>query len=180
MALIEHLERDGWEEFFRDIFEYALDVLKNDRFRPVGSSVDDVKSWLAAGGVARVRELLDDQMEMLRFSPSRKSAVQDCLARLAREHRDALLHLTSEGIVRSPPLERLDAGDASAKDVQNLFSRLRAGERPFEDWMHAHGHSDEEIEEIYRAIDRWLMQNPESNSESGRPEAASRPPAWNA
>ena len=33
-----------------------------------------------------------------------------------------------------------------------------AGERPFEDWMHAHGRSDEEIAEIYQLIDEWLMQ----------------------
>ena len=38
MALIEHLERDGWEEFFRGSFRYALEVMKHDRFRSVGSS----------------------------------------------------------------------------------------------------------------------------------------------
>ena len=59
MALIENLEHEGWEEFFRDSFRYALEVLKNDRFRPVGSSVDDLKSWLTAGGVARVRTHLN-------------------------------------------------------------------------------------------------------------------------
>ena len=42
MALIEHLERDGWEEFFRGSFRYALDVMKHDRFRSVGSSADDL------------------------------------------------------------------------------------------------------------------------------------------
>ena len=95
MALIEHLERDGWEEFFRDMFRYTLDVLKNDRFRSVGSSVDDLRSWLAAGGVARVRERLDEQMETRGFPPSRKSAVNDCFEQLVRENRDALLHLTA-------------------------------------------------------------------------------------
>ena len=24
--------------------------------------------------------------------------------------------------------------------------------------MHAHGHSDEEIREVYKAVDEWLMQ----------------------
>jgi hypothetical protein len=24
--------------------------------------------------------------------------------------------------------------------------------------MHAHGHSDEEIAEVYRMVDRWLMK----------------------
>lgn len=27
MALIENLEHEGWEKFFRDSFRYALDVL---------------------------------------------------------------------------------------------------------------------------------------------------------
>ena len=41
---------------------------------------------------------------------------------------------------------------------QDLLSRMVAGERPFEDWMHAHGRSDEEIQEVYKAVDEWLMQ----------------------
>ena len=158
MALIEHLEHDGWEEFFRDMFRYTLDVLKNDRFRPVGSSVDDLRSWLAAGGVARVRERLDEQMEIRRFPPARKSAVGDCFEQLVRENRETLLHLTAEGIVPAPRPVRLDACGVSEQDLQDLFGRMLAGERPFEDWMHAHGRSNEEIAELYATIDRWLMR----------------------
>lgn len=55
MALIENLERDNWQEFFRGAFEYTLYILENDRFRSVGSSVDDLRSWLAGGGVSRVK-----------------------------------------------------------------------------------------------------------------------------
>ena len=79
MALIENLEHEGWEKFLRDSFRYALEVLKNDRFRSVGSSVDDLKSWLTAGGVARVSEHLNKQMEMRRFPLSRKSAINDSI-----------------------------------------------------------------------------------------------------
>lgn len=50
MSLIEHLEHDGWEEFFRGSFGYALEVMKHDRFRSVGSSVDDLRIWLAREG----------------------------------------------------------------------------------------------------------------------------------
>ena len=46
----------------------------------------------------------------------------------------------------------------SATDVQDLLGRMLAGERPFEEWMHAHGRSDEETAEIYRLIDQWLMK----------------------
>ncbi len=43
MALIENLEREGWEEFLRNCFQYTLQVLREDRFRSVGSSVDDLR-----------------------------------------------------------------------------------------------------------------------------------------
>jgi len=78
MSLIEHLEDERWEEFFRSTFRFVLEVMKHDRFRSVGSSADDLRSWLARDGIARVRERLNEQMEMLRFSPSR-AAVDEWL-----------------------------------------------------------------------------------------------------
>ncbi len=158
MALIEHLERDGWEEFFRGSFRYALEVMKHDRFRSVGSSVDNLRSWLARGGIARVREHLDRQMEMRRFIPSRRAAVSDCLDQLVRENRRALLDLTADGVIPASGQVRIDACGVSETDVRDLLSRMIAGERPFEDWMHAHGRSDDEIAEIYKLIDEWLMR----------------------
>jgi hypothetical protein len=91
MALIEHLERDGWREFLCNTFEYTLDVLKNDRFRHIGSAADDLRSWLAAGGVARVRAYLNEQMERRQFSTARQTKVNECLEYLVRKHRGQLL-----------------------------------------------------------------------------------------
>lgn len=158
MALIEHLEREGWEEFLRDMFRYALDVLENDRFGSVGSSVDDLRSWLARGGVARVRERLDAQMDARRFPPSRRAAVNDCIEQLVRETRDALFDLTAKGIIPATGQEWFDARGMSETAVRDLFGRMLAGERPFEAWMHEHGRSDEEVAEIYTMIDNWLVQ----------------------
>ena len=158
MSLIEHLEHDGWEEFFRGSFGYALEVMKHDRFRSVGSSVDDLRSWLARGGIARVREHLDRQMDMRRFSPSRRTAVRNCIDQLVRENRRELLDLIADGVIPASGEVRLDACGVSETDFRDLLSRMAAGERPFEEWMHAHGHSDEEIAEIYKLIDEWLMQ----------------------
>ena len=158
MALIEHLERDGWEEFFRSTFRFALEVMKHDRFRSVGSSADDLRSWLARDGIARVRERLNEQMEMRRFSPSRAAAVNECLDRLVQENRLALLDLVADGVIPASGQARIDVCDVSETDVRDLLSRMMAGERPFEDWMHAHGRSDEEIREVYKAVDEWLMQ----------------------
>ena len=53
MALIEHLEDAGWEEFLRNSFRYALEVLKNDRFRPVGSSASINASMICGAALRR-------------------------------------------------------------------------------------------------------------------------------
>lgn len=42
-------------------------------------------------------------------------------------------------------------------DFTDLLRRTLAGERPFEEWIHAHGHSDAEIAEVYGVIDGWLI-----------------------
>ncbi len=158
MALIENLERNDWQEFLRGSFEYALYILKNDRFRSVGSSVDDLRSWLGFGGISRVREALNNQMEMRRFSPARKAAINDFLEQLIRDNRRQLLELIAEGILPPTKQDLLSACGLSGIQLEDLVTRILAGERPFEDWMHAHGHSDEEIAEVYRKIDQWLMQ----------------------
>jgi hypothetical protein len=40
----------------------------------------------------------------------------------------------------------------------DLLNRILAGERPFEDWMRAQGHSDQDIAETYQIVDRWLIE----------------------
>ena len=158
MALIEHLEDDRWDEIFRGVFRYTLEVMKHDRFRSVGSSVDDLRSWLARGAVPRVRERLDMQMEMRRFTPARTAAVRDFLEQLVRENREALVGLTATGVIPAGGQVPMDASAVSETDFRDLLDRMAAGERPFEDWMHVHGRSDKEIAEIYQMIDDWLTQ----------------------
>lgn len=159
MALIENLERSDWQEFFRQMFDYTLDVLKNDRFRSVSSSVDDLRSWLARGGVSRVKEHLDNQMKQLRFPADKQADVLAFVDQLARENRHRLLALTSQGIIPATQQEWLAASGLTNIRFDDLLSRILAGERPFEDWMYAHGRSYEEIVEVYRVIDQWLMQH---------------------
>jgi hypothetical protein len=159
VALIEHLERDDWQEVLRGFFEYALDVLKKDRFRQVGSAVDDLRSWLACGGMSRVKEHLNNQMEMRGFSSIKKTTVNGFLEQLVRENRCQLLDLMAAGIIPPKSQEWLSACGIPEAQFEDLLSRILAGERPFEDWMHAHGRSDEEIAEIYKVIDQWLMQH---------------------
>jgi hypothetical protein len=159
MALIENFERDGWKEFFRNCFQHALEVLQKDRFKLVGSSVDDLKSWLATGGITRVRENLNEQMESRQFSVALRTEINRCLEQLVKENRVALLALMNDGVIPASSQEYLATCGFSELDLQDLLRRLAAGERPFEDWMHAHGRSEKEIVEMYGVIDRWLMQS---------------------
>ena len=99
MALIENLEHDNWRSFLESCFEQAVELLAIDRFRWAGSSIDDLKSWLVAGGINRVKHHLNRQMELRRFSLERKVAVNDALNSLARKHRQKLLTLISDGVI---------------------------------------------------------------------------------
>jgi hypothetical protein len=159
MALIEHLERDDWQGFLRTSFEYTLDVLQHDRFRTVGSAVDDLRSWLAGGGIRRVQERLNHQMAMRRFSEVRQAEVNQFLEQLAREHRRPLLELTTGGVLPSTLQVGLAAQGFSESQLADLLYRILAGERPFEDWMRTHGHSDQDIADTYRLIDQWLVEH---------------------
>jgi hypothetical protein len=158
MALIEHLERDHWREFLRDTFAYTLDVIKNDRFRHVGSAADDLRGWLTAGGIPRVKERLNRQMEMRRFSATRQAEINQFLEQLARENRGLLVELTTGGVLPSTLQDGLAAQGFSKSALVDLLNRILAGEQPFEDWMRAQGHSDQDIAETYQIVDRWLIE----------------------
>jgi len=79
-------------------------------------------------------------------------------AELVRENRHRLLDLMAQDTLVPTKQEWLSACDFTEQQFEDLWSRILAGERPFEEWMHAHGRSDEEIAEVYRVIDEWLMR----------------------
>ncbi len=157
MSLIEYLERDGWRELICNTFEYTLDVLKNDRFRHVGSASDDLRSWLTSGGVARVKSSLNEQMEQRQFTTTRQTEVNQCLEYLVHKHRGRILELIAQGILPATPQEKLACLDLSKSELMDLFTRILAGEHLFEDWMRSNGRSEQEIAEIYQIIDQWLL-----------------------
>ena len=156
MALIENLEHDNWRTFLEGCFEQAIELLSTDRFRWAGSSIDDLKSWLTVGGVSRVKHHLNRQMELRQFSLERKVAVNDALNSLAREHRQKLLSLMSDGVIAFDKSEVLSALSSSEKEFEQCLQAIMAGENPFEDWMRAHDYSDDDIATFYLAIDGWL------------------------
>jgi len=46
-----------------------------------------------------------------------------------------------------------------AEELDSLIARIQVGERPFEDWMYAHGHSNEEIAAVYASVDKFLVKH---------------------
>lgn len=157
MALIENLERDDWKQFFSEMFRYALWTLRHDRFGRVGSSVDDLRSWLVAGGIPRIRHNIDSGMEMRRFPKDLATEVRDHVDKLVSDHRSELVALVQDGII--PTSDAPDAHGLSVKDIDDACRRIALGERPFEEWMYAHGHTYQDVIEVYKAIDRWLLDN---------------------
>jgi hypothetical protein len=97
-------------------------------------------------------------MDILRFSSERKAAINAFLEQLVERNRLKLLKLMAGGIVAPTAQEWLAACGVSEVHFQDLLNRVLAGEQPFEEWMPAHGRSDEEIAEVYRRIDLWLMK----------------------
>ncbi len=158
MALIENLDKGDWRKFLESMFDYTLWVLKNDRFRFGGSAVDDLRAWLGVGGVSRVKHHLGYQMKELRYPADKQADVLACVDQLAQEHRLRLLDLIAQGVIRAPQEEWLAACDLTKARFDDSLNRLLAGEKPFAEWMSAHGHSDEEIAALNRIIDEWLTE----------------------
>lgn len=157
MALIENLEQDNWQDMLRQFFNAALDILKTDPYASVGSSVDDLRAWLRTGGVNRVRENLASQMQARRFSDEKRADVMRFLDVLLQENRLRLVELAGQSELPAKAQDVLLAHGISRVDVYDLLTRIMQGERPFEDWMHQHGHSDEDIARVYQTIDTWLV-----------------------
>ncbi len=96
-------------------------------------------------------------MGLRQFPADKQQAVLDFLDLLLRENRRRLLELVDQHVIPPAKQELLAASGLSAMEIADLLTRILAGERPFEEWMYAHGHSAETIAEVYKTIDAWLM-----------------------
>ncbi|GJD18377.1 hypothetical protein RIVM261_033330 [Rivularia sp. IAM M-261] len=86
MSLIEYLvERGDWRSSLRRSFEGAIRLLQTDRYGRCSSAVDDVKSWLAVGGVSRVKLQLDREMKYSRFDENHRQEIREFLGQLIQE-----------------------------------------------------------------------------------------------
>lgn len=159
MSLIENLERENWKPFLQNTFKRALELLSENRFLWAGSSIDDLKSWLIAGGVSRVRYHLNQQMQMRQFPPQRINDINEELKHLIQAHRLLLLQLTATSTITIGAEDCLEILGFTKVQFEELLHQVRAGENPFERWIKAQGHSDEEIAAAYRYVDEWLLNN---------------------
>jgi hypothetical protein len=158
MSLIEHLEDENWHKALRRSFEGAIDLLQHDRFRMTSSSVDDMRSWLASGGVSRARLQLDRQMEARRLGDQRQNEIREFLGQLAQEHRQSLMKLIADDIIPWNQADFLATSGMSEPEFEVLWQQISAGENPFEVWMLSNGYPQETIDQLYQIIDRWLVK----------------------
>ena len=159
MSLIEHLDKPGWEDTLRGTFEYSLELLETDRFRYAGSAVDDLKSWLAVGGINRVRHHLNNQMEQCRFSEEQKVLINDLLDELAQKHRLKIVTLISRGVIRAKTEEFIFHLGFTRLDVEGLLKQFSEG-KSFEDVAREQGYPEEDIKWAKNIVDEWFDGKP--------------------
>jgi hypothetical protein len=152
MALIEHLDSDRWQELLSQFFAQAIKLLKEDRFRFAGSSIDDLKGWLTAGGVSRLKEHLNSQMTELNYTDNKKIAVQQQLDQLVQVHRLELLDLLALGVIPLTWQNFLDVCGWSQPDLAILANRARTGEDSLAEWLMEQGCSQDNIAIFHRLI----------------------------
>jgi hypothetical protein len=158
MALIENLDHGDWREFLSATFGRTLQLLKNDRFAYAGSSVDDLKAWLTRGGIGRVKEVLAQVMEQRGYPTGKRSDILSFINHLAEEHRPQLIELAALNVIPASAAEWLDSCGITPEWVERWIGRMNAGER-FDDWMYAHGHTDDDIVKVYGVIDDYLVRS---------------------
>jgi hypothetical protein len=158
MSLIEYLEQDDWHGALRRSVEGAIDLLRRDRFRLTSSSIDNMRSWLTAGGVSRVQLQLDRQMEARRLGEDRQQGIRESLGELVQGNRQNLIQLMADGIIPWNQSDFLTTCGLTDTEFETLWQQISAGENLFETWMLAHGYSHATIDQLYQIIDRWLIK----------------------
>ncbi|MEL7246094.1 MAG: hypothetical protein AAFV71_28535 [Cyanobacteria bacterium J06633_8] len=158
MSLIEYLEHDNWREVLRRNFERAITLLQTDRFGRCSSAVDDIKSWLTCGGVSRVQLQLDRQMKGRRLDEERQGEIRDYLEQLVQENQRPLLQLIADGIIPWNQADFLATMSIAEAEFDAMWEQILIGANPFETWMLANGYSQDQINQIYQIIDRWLVK----------------------
>ncbi len=155
MSLIEHLDKENWQDFLRGTFEYSLELLKTDRFRYAGSAVDDMKGWLAVGGVKRVKYHLNNQMEDLGYPPEKKLSTNHLLDELVQEHRVEIVDLMAHNIIPANPRDFFLTLGVAPLEIEDLLRQFSEG-KSLEEVARSYGYPDDEIRQVKRLVDDWF------------------------
>ena len=158
MSLIEYLEYDNWHEVLRRSFEGAITNLQTDRFRRTSSAIDDIRSWLTSGGVSRVQYQLSRQMKAQRLATERQNEIRNCLEQLVQENQRPLLQLIADGIIPWNQADFLTTMGIPEAEFDAMWEYISTGDNFFETWMLTNGYSQDQINQIYQIIDRWLVK----------------------
>ncbi|MBW4511785.1 MAG: hypothetical protein KME64_35575 [Scytonematopsis contorta HA4267-MV1] len=158
MSLIEYLEDTNWRAALRRSFEGAINLLQTDRHGRCSSAVDDVRSWLANGGVSRVKLQLDREMKRCRFSENHQIEILDFLEQLVQENQRPLMQLMADRIIPWNQADFLVTMGVSESDFDTMLQQILTGVNPLETWMLTNGYSQEVVDKIYEVIDSWLVR----------------------
>jgi hypothetical protein len=158
MSLIEYLEHDNWREVLHRNFSEAINLLQTDRFRRTSSSIDDIRSWLTSGGVSRVQLQLSRQMEARRLPVERQNEIRNFLEQLVLENQRHLLQLIADGIIPWNQADFLTTMRISEAEFDEMWEQISFCGNFFETWMLTNGYSQDQINQIYQIIDRWLVK----------------------
>jgi hypothetical protein len=164
MSLIEYLEGDNWQEVLRRNFESALWLLKTDRYGMTSSAIDDLKSWLVMGGVNRVKEHLDRQMHLRRFSTAKQAEINAFVDQLTHDHWAQLLDLMAAGILPGNLAELINILGLSETEFTTVWQQSQDGNNGLGQWLEAQGYTHEKLDPIYALIDQWVQENVNSSS----------------
>lgn len=156
MALIETLERPGWEDALRSSLATAIQLLQTDRFRLTSSAVDDLRAWLTAGGAPHAVERLRAQLVARRLPQTHQDAVLAEMRRLLDEQRRPLLDLMAAGVIPPSREGLLHALDLSDAQLDDLWATAQGGGLAWEQALRDQGVPEETIAGLRLAIDQWL------------------------
>jgi hypothetical protein len=97
-------------------------------------------------------------MEGQRLAVERQREIRDFLLVLAQENQRSIVQLMADGIIKSNKADFLVTCGISESEFDKMWQQVLSGANPFATWMLANGYTNEQIDQIYQIIDRWLVK----------------------
>ncbi|MEM6399804.1 MAG: hypothetical protein AAF757_06160, partial [Cyanobacteria bacterium P01_D01_bin.116] len=101
---------------------------------------------------------LNRQMKGRRLDEERQGEIRDYLEQLVQENQRSLLQLIADGIIPWNQVDFLTTMGITEVEFDAMWEHISTGNNLFETWMLANGYSQDQINQIYQIIDRWLVK----------------------